>query len=49
MICRDMGIRHPEELSLLRSLFDKENFAELTGWVKKRRKVRREIENIHRA
>ena len=39
-ICREMGIRHPEELSLLRSPLDKENFAKLTGWVKKGRKVR---------
>ena len=38
-ICREMGIRHPEELSLLRSPLDKENFAKLTGWVKKGRKV----------
>lgn len=37
-ICREMGIRHPEELSLLRSPLDKENFAKLTGWVKKGRK-----------
>ena len=45
-ICRDMGIRHPEELSLLRSPLDKENFAKLTGWVKKGRKVRREITKV---
>ena len=42
-ICREMGIRHPEELSLLRSPLDKENFAKLTGWVKKGRKVRKLI------
>ena len=39
-ICQEFSIRHPEELSLLRSPLDKENFAKLTGW-SKRRKVRK--------
>ena len=39
-ICREMNVRHPEELSLMRSPLDKENYAKLTGWVKKGRKVR---------
>ena len=39
-ICRELNIRHPEELSLLRSPLDKEGYAKLTGWVKKGRKVR---------
>eukprot|EP00731_Ephydatia_muelleri_P027760 Em0019g633a len=34
-ICREMNIRHPEELSLLRSPMDKENYAKLTGIAKK--------------
>ncbi len=38
-ICRELGIRHPEELSLLRSPLDKEGYAKLTGWAKKGRKV----------
>lgn len=41
-ICREFGVRHPEELSFMRSPFDKENFAKLTGW-SKRRKVGREV------
>lgn len=40
-ICREMNIRHPEELSFLRSPHDKEGFAKATGWVKKGRKVSR--------
>ncbi len=36
-ICQEFGIRHPEELSLLRSPLDKENFAKLTGWSKRRK------------
>ena len=38
-ICREFNVRHPEEMSLMRSPLDKENFAKLTGW-NKRRKVR---------
>ena len=38
-MCKEMNIRHPEELSLMRSPFDKENFAKLTGFLKKGRKV----------
>ena len=38
-ICRELNIRHPEEMSLLRSPLDKEGYAKLTGWVKKHRKV----------
>lgn len=36
-ICREFGIRHPEELSLMRSPLDKENYAKLTGWGKRRK------------
>lgn len=36
-ICQHIGIRHPEELSLMRSPQDKENFAKLTGWTKRRK------------
>lgn len=39
-ICKEFGIRHPEELSLMRSPMDKEGYAKLTGWLK-RRKVSR--------
>ena len=38
-ICRELSIRHPEELSLMRSPLDKEGYAKLTGWVKKGKKV----------
>ena len=36
-ICREFNVRHPEEMSLLRNPMDKENFAKLTGWTKKRK------------
>lgn len=36
-ICRELKIRHPEEISLLRNPSDKEGFAKLTGWTKKRK------------
>ena len=39
-ICREMNIRHPEEMSLLRSPMDKEGYVKLTGFHKKGRKVR---------
>ena len=39
-ICREMNIRHPEELSLMRSPMDKEGYVKLTGFHKKGRKVR---------
>ncbi len=38
-MCKEMNVRHPEELSLMRSPYDKEGFAKLTGYVKKGRKV----------
>lgn len=37
-ICREMNIRHPEELSLMRSPMDKEGYVKLTGFHKKGRK-----------
>lgn len=36
-ICREFGIRHPEEISLMRCPLDKENFGKLTGWTKRRK------------
>ncbi len=36
-ICKEFGIRHPEELSLMRSPLDKENYAKFTGWSKRRK------------
>jgi len=38
-ICRELNIRHPEELSFIRSPMDKEGYAKLTGWTKKGRRV----------
>lgn len=37
-ICKEMNIRHPEEMSLMRSPFDKEGFVKFTGYAKKGRK-----------
>lgn len=34
-ICREMNIRHPEELSFMRSPYDKEGYVKLTGYAKK--------------
>lgn len=34
-VCKELNIRHPEELSLLRSSLDKENYAKLTGFTRK--------------
>jgi len=36
-VCKEFGIRHPEELSLMRSPNDKENFSKFTGWSKRRK------------
>ena len=41
-ICQELSVRHPEELSLLRSPRDKEGYMKLTGYQKKGRKVSRE-------
>lgn len=38
-ICKEMSIRHPEEMSLMRSPYDKEGYAKATGILKKGRKV----------
>ena len=38
-ICKEMNIRHPEEMSLMRSPLDKEGYAKSTGFLKKGRKV----------
>ena len=37
-ICQELGIRHHEELSLLRSPFDREGFVKLTGYHKAKAK-----------
>lgn len=37
-ICQELGIRHHEELSLLRSAFDREGFVKLTGYHKSKAK-----------
>ena len=39
-ICREFNIRHPEEMSLMVSPTERENYVKLTGWAKKGRKVR---------
>lgn len=39
-ICNELNIRHPEEMSLLKSPDDKEGYAKLTGWIKRKGKVR---------
>ena len=37
-ICQELNIRHPEEMSLMKSPDDKEGYAKLTGWTKARSK-----------
>ena len=37
-ICQELSIRHPEEMSLMKSPVDKEGYAKLTGWTKARAK-----------
>ena len=39
-ICSELNIRHYEELSLIKSPDDKEGYAKLTGWTKRKGKVR---------
>ena len=35
-MCQELNVRHPEEMSLLKSPDDKEGFAKLTGWSKRK-------------
>ena len=42
-LCQELGIRHHEELSLLRSPFDREGFVKLTGYHKSKVKKISEV------
>ena len=35
-MCQELNIRHPEEMSLIKSPDDKEGYAKLTGWAKRK-------------
>ena len=35
-ICQELNVRHPEEMSLIKSPDDKEGYAKLTGWAKRK-------------
>lgn len=35
-ICQELNVRHPEEMSLIKSPNDKEGYAKLTGWAKRK-------------
>ena len=35
-ICSELSVRHPEEMSLMKSPDDKEGYAKLTGWAKRK-------------
>lgn len=35
-ICNELSIRHPEEMSVIKSPDDKEGYAKLTGWYKRK-------------
>ena len=43
-VCQELSIRHPEEMSLMKCPDDKEGFAKLTGWAKRKgAKVRESV------